>query len=791
MAYGRYPYGGVAYAASDVDDIPAADTEVALAVEWSPTTGALDTPVWVDITGDVRRWDTTRGRTRELERFQPGRATIVLSNRERQYDSVNTAGPNYPNVKPMRRIRIRETFNGVTYPTFDGLIDRWHLDYPGVGKDAIATVTATDAFKVFARTDLPRSVYTKAVADDAPAVWFRLDETVDKLREGFALNAGSLGAAADGSFIGAPEVGGQNLIANDPGASLRIRNSQQYDGTPLQGVTLDNARFSLLSNTVFAVESWAKLEASEATSTIWSVTRSGDSIVHAICGYENGVGKDRVFAFIVLNSALSLIYGVMTSAGTAIPGAINHVVCSVESGGQMAIWLNGTRHVTAYPGSTATSLSGVTRPTNGHFAVGNEYARTGAAASINWGGELSEIAVYPSGLSSARIVDHYVAGTAPWFADQPGARMARALDIASWPAALRELDVGNVALQSAELGTPVLEHLQKVGETEFGLVFMTRDGKVRLVGRAAVLTRGPGPEVFGDGPGEAGYTAFTPDDGDEVIRNSTTISRLNGVAKTSEDTASVTAYGRFAYVLDGLLHSSDQYSADYAATITAEYKDPRRRIVSLTCGPPIAGEEDTVYPAMLGPELGDVITVVNNPLGGGAEFQQACAIEGISCAGTPGGVRTTTFALSPTIAFSEEVEMAWTAWTPTLANLTLGSGSVNAEYQRIGQTINYRFKFKLGAGSAVGTGPSFTLPVAPSSDYVSQEDNSLGVGSFLDAGTQLYPAFVRYDGSSIVSVFGYAADVTTATARQPTATVPFTWTTSDVISISGTYEAAV
>ncbi|HKY77446.1 MAG TPA: hypothetical protein VJS45_14960, partial [Acidimicrobiia bacterium] len=147
MSYGLAPYGSALYGGPMVAS-PPAQTDTTLQVELS-LAGALASPVWVDITSDVRWFDTTRGRNRELERVQPGRATIVLSNLSRQYDSANPSSPYAGHLKPMRRIRIRETFNGVTYPLFDGYVDRWVLDYPGVGKDAIATVVATDAFKIF------------------------------------------------------------------------------------------------------------------------------------------------------------------------------------------------------------------------------------------------------------------------------------------------------------------------------------------------------------------------------------------------------------------------------------------------------------------------------------------------------------------------------------------------------------------------------------------------------------------------------------------------------------------
>lgn len=133
---------------------------------------------------------------------------------------------------------------------------------------------------------------------------------------------------------------------------------------------------------------------------------------------------------------------------------------------------------------------------------------------------------------------------------------------------------------------------------------------------------------------------------------------------------------------------------------------------------------------------------------------------------------------------------AWESWTPTLTNLTLGNGTVTAKFVRDGRGIRFRFKFKLGSTSAVGTAPTFTLPVAPHADYVSQEDNAFAVASLLDAGTALLLGGVRYDGSSVVQIFYINAAGTAAAHTQITSTVPFTWTTNDCLVVNGTYEAA-
>lgn len=647
MSYGLAEYAGAAFAGPPIasaGDLPV-DDQTHLAVEVSWSAGALETPVWVDITADVRWWDTLRGRNRELERMQPGRTTIVLGNRERQYDSSNPDGPYFGNLKPMRRLRIRETFIGVTYPVFDGFIDRILLDYPAKGKDATATIVATDAFKIWARTDLPLSVYADVVADDDPAIYWRLDEQKNYEEDAAlaALNRGSLGPTGNGSYVGPPPLGGEQLVVKDPGTSMVPVNSIQTPGSRDMGVFIANADFNMLASS-FAVEVWCVPEFEDISfTTVWEAFDAGPGGPTA-ASLERGADE---FIFSRTTNAPNTLS--VSSAGTEVNNKRYHVVCRHVFGEPLRMWVNGT----LFTGSTSTG----TFEQLADLRVGYPQSPSGGPGQGNFHGPIGHFAVYTGAdavaVDQAWVDRHYAAGTAPWQGDLPGVRIGRLLDAAVWPATWRELDAGAQTLQSAAIdGQTVLEHAHKTQETEFGLLFVSRAGDARFVARSAVFARAPGPTDLGDGPGEAGYRDIKFDDGDTVLRNRATISRLNGVARVDEDTASVDEYGRFDYTLDGLLHDSDTYSATYAAFVVDEYAEPRRRVTSLVIGTPPVGQEAAAYPAMLGVELGDVVTVLSRPLGGGDPFEQVCAIEGIQHTGEPGGDRTCRLILSPDYAGS-------------------------------------------------------------------------------------------------------------------------------------------
>lgn len=132
-------------------------------------------------------------------------------------------------------------------------------------------------------------------------------------------------------------------------------------------------------------------------------------------------------------------------------------------------------------------------------------------------------------------------------------------------------------------------------------------------------------------------------------------------------------------------------------------------------------------------------------------------------------------------------DSAWTAYTPTGANLTLGNGTVAGAWARAGRLIHFRASFTLGSTSAVGTAPTLSIPVAYSSG------NELETFSLL-----LYDASAttRYHGATspatttTAALYALNASATYLTRTALTATIPFTWATSDVIIMSGFYESA-
>jgi hypothetical protein len=120
---------------------------------------------------------------------------------------------------------------------------------------------------------------------------------------------------------------------------------------------------------------------------------------------------------------------------------------------------------------------------------------------------------------------------------------------------------------------------------------------------------------------------------------------------------------------------------------------------------------------------------------------------------------------------------AWTPWTPTLSNFTLGNGTMSGAYIQIGKTVHWRLSVVFGSTTVPGIDPSFSVPVAEVASSV-----QTGAAHMYDASTaSLFYGSTRVNSGvfQFISAGGIMG-----------AAVPFTWATSDQLSGGGTYEAA-
>lgn len=102
----------------------------------------------VDVTSQVTSISTRNGRDRVFDHYESGTATVTLIDQNGDWNPENTSSPYYPNVLPLRQLRISATYSSTKYYLFSGYIQSFDYQYqPGLDA-AIVTITAVDAFRL-------------------------------------------------------------------------------------------------------------------------------------------------------------------------------------------------------------------------------------------------------------------------------------------------------------------------------------------------------------------------------------------------------------------------------------------------------------------------------------------------------------------------------------------------------------------------------------------------------------------------------------------------------------------
>ena len=135
---------------------------------------------------------------------------------------------------------------------------------------------------------------------------------------------------------------------------------------------------------------------------------------------------------------------------------------------------------------------------------------------------------------------------------------------------------------------------------------------------------------------------------------------------------------------------------------------------------------------------------------------------------------------------------AWVAWssgwityTPTLTNITLGTGSsVVGKYQYVKGDIDRSVEIVLGTGGSVGTDPTVTFPVLPATPNPTNRPYA-GTILFQDASTLAVVSGTAIFLSPVLRLLYFSGSPSSGTGI--TSTAPFTWAVGDFIMIRDQY----
>jgi hypothetical protein len=149
--------------------------------------GILDTNVLadsvaviVDVSSQINRIETNRGRTALSDQFQTGSLTLRIVDQNGDFNPQNPASPYYTLLTPMKKVQITATYSGTTYPIFSGFITSYVTTYPdnsSFDDVAITTIQAVDAFRLAQLAQI--STVTGASAGDLSGT--RINQILDEI----------------------------------------------------------------------------------------------------------------------------------------------------------------------------------------------------------------------------------------------------------------------------------------------------------------------------------------------------------------------------------------------------------------------------------------------------------------------------------------------------------------------------------------------------------------------------------------------------------------------------------
>lgn len=217
-------------------------------------------PIFYDVTDRVTSVSISRGKNRQLERYNAGQATVTLNNEDRLFDPLNTASIFFGNIIPRRQIRI----NTGGYNQYVGLIEDWNFDYDVSGKSN-AYIVASDGFSLLAQQSLTAGTATAqttgerinavlsmpsvawpledrdidtGLANLGADVWSASDNALSYLQEVEASEQGQFFINRDGyvRFVNGgvtPTTGLSAVLFSDAGDGVPYTNAQVSYGTEL------------------------------------------------------------------------------------------------------------------------------------------------------------------------------------------------------------------------------------------------------------------------------------------------------------------------------------------------------------------------------------------------------------------------------------------------------------------------------------------------------------------------------------------------------------------------------
>jgi hypothetical protein len=192
-----------------------------------------------------------------------------------------------------------------------------------------------------------------------------------------------------------------------------------------------------------------------------------------------------------------------------------------------------------------------------------------------------------------------------------GARVVEVLDQedVAWPAEKRNIDAGVSVLGADLIEGNVLSYLQKIADSEQGLLFVGKNGDIVFRDRLDATPTSTTITEFKDDGTEIPFTLTAVNFGSELLFNEAIVTSIAGTATANNDRSRI-AYGVQAVEVETLVSTQVQLQ-NIADFLVQKYGDPEYRFETIQVNLDTVGSANKA--TCLGLEIGDIISIEFTP----------------------------------------------------------------------------------------------------------------------------------------------------------------------------------
>ncbi|KAB7850118.1 hypothetical protein [Streptomyces mobaraensis] len=612
---------------------------------------------------------------------------------------------------------------GVWYPVYGGFVERYSPQWDMAGTYGTISPTCVDAFALLSQQLLDDAL-TMEIARHNPRFLYTMQDP-------------------QGSLQAADQTG------NNPPAPLTTSKygpGSLIFGTQITASDTANGVYTGSSNTVATISNPNPGANAFSASTYLSLNRAG------IKGPANPtVAWTRMVAWRYTggsNPTSSAYFwsSVDSQRGAGVPGG-SLMYWLIDSSGRFTFGCNG-------PGGGGTYIPFVPGPTtaadgNWHLAIVS-YSHANAWLTINldgtnttWGfntaweptglisdnlgayvdvpgggysslnfkGDISFCAEFPSTLTDTEMSDLYRAWKASFAGDTTDQRYSRILAWGGYTGPSQIQSGLTTSMGPASVsGQDAASALQAVVDTEAGSHFVARDGIVVFRSRSARYNASAPLYAFGENAaaGEYPYEDCQLDYDSTHLSNQITVTQTStGQQFSAQDATSITNY--FPRTLTRSVNSSSAFECqDAAGYLLSRYKQPALRVSAVKLHP---SANPLLWPVVLSVELGTRVRVMRRPPAPAPPITVDCFVEHIAWDFDDTGEAWVTLQCSPADATPYAAFAAW----HTTFNASTAAGVSSITVNASADTTN-PLAAQLAAGQQIvlgqGTANQETVTVA-------------------------------------------------------------------------------